>query len=147
MDTCTFLTIKEQCWPAGNPETGYANTNSSLTKTEILNLNRSGENKIFWEMNFGKHPREELFKIDEDEHCLNNLADIEGYKTLKAELSTIITTELKVQKDPRMFGNGDVFDSYIPDRNTRFYERDMNDEKVNSGWINQSDFEEDFPFG
>ena len=40
-----------------------------------------------------------------------------------------------------MFGNGAIFDDYKPDRNANFYERYMRGEKVKSGWINNTDFE------
>ena len=51
--------------------------------------------------------------------------------------------ELKEQKDPRMFGNGDIFEKYIyanpKDRN--FYERHINGENPKAGWVNTTDFE------
>ncbi|WP_439131912.1 sulfatase family protein [Polaribacter sp.] len=135
------INFKEDRWPAGNPETGYTNTDGSPTKTQILNLKRSGENETYWNLNFGKHPREELFQIEVDEDCINNLANDKNYQTIKEELKSILINELKKQKDPRMFGNGAVFDNYKPDRNENFYENYMSGKKVNSGWINDSDFE------
>ncbi|GAA4282179.1 sulfatase family protein [Gaetbulibacter aestuarii] len=135
------INYKNDRWPAGNPETGYTNTDGSPTKTEILNLNRSGENHRYWEWNFGKHPPEELYQISKDENCLNNLAENKEYQSLKADLKNLLISELKSQKDPRQFGNGDVFDNYPPDRNAHFYERYMNGEDVKAGWINASDFE------
>lgn len=136
-----LINYEEERWPAGNPETGYTNTDGSPTKTEILNLNRSGENTNIWELNFGKHSKEELFQIDKDEDCINNLANKEEFQMLKKELKSILESELKNQKDPRMFGNGAIFDNYIPDRNANFYEMYMNGEKVKSSWINDTDFE------
>lgn len=134
---------KSDRWPAGNPETGYTNTDGSPTKTEILNLNRTRENTKYWEMNFGKHPEEELFQISVDENCMNNLAFNEEFASIKKELISILETELKKQNDPRIFGNGDVFDNYTPDRNVNFYEEYMQGKKVKSGWINDSDFEKE----
>jgi arylsulfatase A-like enzyme len=136
-----LINYKSDRWPAGNPETGYTNTDGSPTKTEILELKRQGKNTAYWELNFGKHPEEELYQVSVDEHCMNNLAAKEDYLSTKNELKTILETELKNQKDPRMFGNGDVFDNYTPDRNVNFYERYMKGEKVKSGWINNTDFE------
>ena len=136
-----LINFENDRWPAGNPETGYTNTDGSPTKTEILNLNRAGKRKDLWESNFGKHPKEELFHIEKDENCMLNLAYKVKYKQLKKELYSILVAELKKQKDPRMFGKGDIFDKYLPDRNTSFYQRYMNGEKVKSGWINDSDFE------
>lgn len=136
-----LINFKNDRWPAGNPETGYTNTDGSPTKTEILNLKRSGENTQFWDYNFGKHSKEELFKIDEDEHCMNNLAYNKKYRNIKQQLHNLLISELKKQNDPRMFGKGDVFDNYVPDRNAGFYERFLKGEKVDAGWINESDFE------
>jgi hypothetical protein len=53
--------------------------------------------------------------------------------------------ELREQGDPRMFGNGDVFDNY-PYSGTltdNFYQRYTNGEKVRAGWVNSSDFEKE----
>lgn len=128
-------------WPAGNPETGYTNTDGSPTKTQILNLNRSGENSDYWDLNFGKHPEEELYQISADEDCMHNLAYNDAFTKVKTELKNILETALKNQNDPRIFGNGEIFDNYLPDRNVNFYEQYMSGEKVKSGWINDTDFE------
>jgi arylsulfatase A-like enzyme len=128
-------------WPAGNPETGYTNTDGSPTKTQILNLNRSGENHEFWKVNFGKHPKEELYQITVDEDCMNNLAENKKFQKIKNELRKLLESNLKKQGDPRMFGNGAIFDSYPPNNGANLYEKYMNGEKVNTGWINDSDFE------
>ncbi|MFH4969497.1 sulfatase [Gaetbulibacter sp. M240] len=136
-----LLNYENDRWPAGNPETGYTNTDGSPTKTEILELNRSGTNTGYWDLNFGKHPKEELFQISKDENCLINLAENEEFQSIKAQLKSLLESELKAQNDPRMFGNGFIFDNYPPDRNAHFYEKYMNGEDVKAGWINKSDFE------
>lgn len=128
-------------WPAGNPETGYTNTDGSPTKTEILNLNRSGENHEFWKLNFGKHPKEELYQIAVDEDCMNNLAYKKEFQKIKNQLRKLLESNLKKQGDPRMFGKGAIFDNYPPNNGANLYEKYMNGEKVNTGWINDSDFE------
>ena len=128
-------------WPAGNPETGYTNTDGSPTKTEILELNRSGENTEYWDLNFGKHPKEELYQVSIDENCLNNLAEKKELKKIKRELKNLLESELKKQNDQRIFGNGSVFDNYIPNANVNFYNRYMSGENIKAGWINESDFE------
>jgi hypothetical protein len=44
--------------------------------------------------------------------------------------------------DPRMTGNGDIFDTYpYSEDNRNFYNRFMSGEKLKAGWINQSDIE------
>lgn len=136
-----LINYENNRWPAGNPETGYTNTDGSPTKTEILELKRSGKNTKYWDLNFGKHTKEELYQVSVDEDCMHNLADKINYQKVKKSLKKILISQLKKQKDPRMFGNGAIFDNYVPDRNANFYEKYMNGEKVKSGWINDSDFE------
>jgi len=135
--------FKPDRWPAGNPETGYLNTDGSPTKTEILSLRTQPELKHYWDLNFGKRPAEELFNIRKDPACMVNLAEHDDYQTKKTELLNEMTAKLKAQGDPRINGNGDVFDKY-PYANPgeqNFYERYMGGEKIKAGWVNPSDFE------
>jgi N-sulfoglucosamine sulfohydrolase len=133
--------FKPDRWPAGNPETGYTNTDGSPTKSFILNLRRNKVDTILWQMNFGKRPEEELYKITEDENCIVNLANVGEYQKVKKRLSRRMQSELKKQGDPRILGKGDIFDKYPAYQQAGFYESYMKGEKVNSGWINKTDFE------
>jgi hypothetical protein len=49
--------------------------------------------------------------------------------------------ELKAQQDPRMLGQGDVFDNYKPTNGDGFYEQFQRGEKPKAGWVEPSDFE------
>lgn len=140
--------FKPELWPAGNPETGYLNTDGSPTKSFILNLRRTGTDKAYWNLNFGKHPQEEMYQISVDKECLVNLADKVEFKDRKNKMKKILFDELKLQKDPRVLGNGDVFDNYpfADSKSTNFYERYMNGEKQLkklTNFVNQSDYEEE----
>jgi len=141
------INFKPDLWPAGNPETGYLNTDGSPTKTFILNLRRSGTDVSYWEKCFGKHPGEELYNIASDPECLLNLAELSEYRDLKERLNTILINELKNQNDPRVLGNGDIFDNYGFDNpaNWNFYERYMNGEikDYQTGWVDPGDYETD----
>ena len=97
----------------------------------------------FWQLSFGKRPREELFDVKHDPECMKNLAESPAYRKQKAELKQQLFDELKAQQDPRMFGRGNIFDEYTySDARTRnFYERYMKGEKIRAGWVNDSDFE------
>ncbi len=144
-----FLYVKNykpERWPAGNPESGYTNTDGSPTKTFILNQRRRGENILFWQYNFGLRPEEELFDLANDRDCMNNLAKDPSFSDQKREMHELMVQELRRQEDPRMLGNGDVFDSYLPFINVDFYERYMSGEKMNAGWISKTDFEKDTTF-
>lgn len=132
-------------WPAGNPETGYLNTDGSPTKTQILEMRRSGSNKKFWEQNFGKRPGEEMFRVASDRDCVNNLAIDQAYAELKTELRAQMLRELKQQNDPRILGDKDYFDNvpYAFDSGRHFYERYMSGENIRAGWVNKTDFEKE----
>jgi arylsulfatase A-like enzyme len=132
-------------WPAGNPETGYLNCDGGATKTEVLQLRRSGTATTFWKLCFGKRPSEELYDVAADPDCMNNLATGEKYVDEIAGLREQMESELKAQGDPRMFGNGGIFDAYeyTSPSTAGFYERYTAGEKVKAGWVNPSDFEKE----
>jgi|SRR5690606_24946939 len=132
-------------WPVGNPETGYLDTDASPIKTAILNQRRYNKIDIFWQQNFGKRPTEELYNISEDPECIDNLAMNERQKSRKDSLKNRLFSELKRQKDPRMLGNGKIFDEYeyANPRFKGFYERYMKGDSINPSWVNPSDFEKE----
>lgn len=131
-------------WPAGNPETGYLNCDASPTKTAILNLRRDASMTEFWQLAFGKRVSEELFNVKQDPECMHNLADDTQHQAVKRRLKEQLEQELKEQGDPRMHGNGSVFDGYrYANEGTRnFYERYMGGEELRAGWVDKSDFEQ-----
>ena len=98
-------------WPAGNPETGFTNIDSSPTKTLILEQHEEGNDKYF-DLAMGKRPAEELFDIQEDPECMNNLAQNPNCTEIKQQLWENLKTALEKQGDPRMVDNGDIFDTY-----------------------------------
>ena len=131
-------------WPAGNPETGYTNTDGSPTKSVILNQNRRdpGHN-IFYQWAFGKRPAEELYNLKTDPFCVNNLALNPIYGNTLLKLKDKLLEDLKEQKDPRMFGNGSVFEKYEVTQDPDFYNRFLKGEKLKTGWLWPADFETD----
>ncbi|WKN30084.1 sulfatase [Porifericola rhodea] len=132
-------------WPVGNPETGYLNTDGSPTKTQILNMRYAEDSlKDYWQMNFGKRPTEELYRIEEDPACVNNLALNPEYTPMLEAMKTQMHAELQAQGDPRTMGEGYVFDEYeYAQSNSRgFYERYMSGEDIKAGWVNESDFQQ-----
>jgi len=130
-------------WPACNPETGYLNCDGGATKTVVLQTRTDPNQRQFWQLCFGKRPGEELYDLKRDADCVNNLADDPQYAQLKRELHEQMVFELKQQEDPRMFGQGHVFEDYpYADAALRgFYERYMSGEKLRAGWVNLTDFE------
>jgi len=137
------LNFKSNRWPAGNPETGYLNTDGSPTKTEILNLKREGLNEDYWNLSFGKRPEETLYDIRKDPDCIENIAQNNNYSFIKDSLRKVLIEDLTINKDPRILGYGDLFDNYTyAEKRTRnFHERYMNGESLDSDWVNSTDFE------
>ncbi|WP_209328806.1 sulfatase family protein [Lunatimonas salinarum] len=130
-------------WPAGNPETGYLNTDGSPTKTVILERMRANQSKEYWYQSFGKRPQEELYLRASDPQCVNNLAENPAYQSLKETLKAQLFDQLRAENDPRMFGKGHVFDEYpyAESATANFYERFRQGEKLRAGWVNETDFE------
>jgi N-sulfoglucosamine sulfohydrolase len=132
-------------WPAGNPETGYLNCDGSPTKTDILQARRTGGDKRFWELAFGKRETDEFYDLKRDPYCLNNLSGTPQQRARRDALRREMERELRAQGDPRQFGRGEIFDRYIyAEESTRnFYERFMRGEKLKAGWVSESDFEKE----
>lgn len=132
-------------WPAGNPETGYLNCDGSPTKSLVLDMRRDGQSSTFWQLCFGRRPSLEFYDVAADPDCVQNLAQDPAYASQIEALQQQMITELKAQGDPRMDGNGGVFDAYrySDNKTQRFYERFMSGEKVKAGWVNPTDFEDE----
>ncbi|EDY19171.1 sulfatase [Chthoniobacter flavus Ellin428] len=130
-------------WPAGNPETGYLDCDGSPTKTTILEAHRLDPTNIFWARCFGTRPAEEFYDLAHDPDCINNLALKPQSTSLQSSLREQLVTELRAQGDPRIFGNGAIFDHYAHSdpAHVGFYERYMKGEKMKTPWVNPTDFE------
>ncbi|NNJ70166.1 MAG: sulfatase [Kiritimatiellales bacterium] len=135
-------------WPAGNPELGYLDCDGSPTKTLILNMRREGKDTKYWEGSFGKRKvHEELFNIANDPDCMENLASSEKAGQLKKEMKERMEKTLIAQEDPRILGNGAIFDTYgfsLP-HGWNFYERFMAGEFTpeRTKWVNPTDYEKE----
>ena len=130
-------------WPAGNPETGYLDTDGGATKTFILAARRKDPADKFWALNFGLRPAEELYDLAKDPYCAHNLAASPAQQNRRAAMEREMIAKLKAQEDPRMFGRGEVFERYpiAIEESRNFYERWKRGEPVKAGWVSPSDFE------
>ncbi len=129
-------------WPAGNPETGYLAVDASPTKTEILELRRSGGEDRYWQLAFGKRDAEELYNISEDPACVHNLAADLEYAPAKEKLAALLAARLTAQEDPRMAGQGDVFETYPnATRWAGYYEKFIAGDMDVAPWIIPSDID------
>ncbi len=103
--------FKPERWPAGSPPE-YRDVDRSPTKRYILNHRDDPEVKPKFDLIFGKRPPEELYDLEKDPGQINNVADKEGYKEIRESLKKKLSERLEETDDPRLKGNGDVFDDY-----------------------------------
>lgn len=122
-----ILNLKPDRWPVGDPPPavgqqppagsdlkavteGYEDIDSSPSKLFLIE-NRAKYADLFGQA-FEKRGEEELYHIGNDPWCLKNLAGDTQYEAVKEDLRKQLVEELTRQGDPRMTGNGDVFDGY-----------------------------------
>ena len=129
-------------WPGGNPETGYLDCDGGATKTEVLSAHRLNPADRFWHLAFGKRMADELYDLKQDPDCVRNLAVSDAQRDTMQQLHDQLFRELKEQGDPRVSGQGQVFDGYpyAEERFRHFYERYGKD-AAKPNWVNESDFE------
>lgn len=104
--------FKPNRWPVGDPEYNYMNCDNSPVKTYLLEQKPSSPDYSYFLMSFGKRPDEELYDVILDPDCTVNLAQSPAYYQIKTDLNKQMTKELRLQEDPRILGNGDIFDYY-----------------------------------
>jgi uncharacterized sulfatase len=126
-DYLYVLNFKPDRWPAGDPAPeealnpaaekgvkallpGYHDVDNSPSKQFLLD-NKEAWPKYF-DLAYSKRPAEQLYDIKNDPGCINDLANNPEYHKVKEELKIILLNELTKQGDPRVLGNGDVFESY-----------------------------------
>lgn len=109
--------VKPDRWPAGDPTgsdepEGYFDIDASPTKTFMIQHQNDPKVKSQFHLGFDKRPGEELYDMKNDPACLKNLANAPAFQEIKSNLKSQLQSELKAQGDPRMLGNGDIFESY-----------------------------------
>ncbi len=105
----SFLLIRNfeyDRWPAGNPETGYLNTDGSPTKTQILNDRREGRDATPWNLAFGKRPPLEMFNVDTDQDCMFSLVKEPRYAEVQAEMMKQMEDELRCKEIRECWARG-----------------------------------------
>ena len=117
MDYLYIRNFHPERWPAGDPTgsgdpDGYHDIDASPSKTFVIAGLTSPDMKILSEKSLAKRPLEELYDIQKDPGCLKNLATLTEFEKIKKELGARLEQLLTEQKDPRMLGYGDVFESY-----------------------------------
>lgn len=100
--------LKPERRPSGDPPFFYDIDNSPSKAFLIDNQKRF---PAFYDAAFANRPAEELFNIQKDPGCLNDLANDPAWADIKTQLNDELHKALTAQHDPRTTGS-DVFDSY-----------------------------------
>ena len=88
----------------------YGDIDASPTKAWLVQHRADPEWKKYYEIAFGKRPREELYLRSKDPDQMNNLANDPAYSAIKAKLEAELMKELRSTGDPRVTGDGMTFE-------------------------------------
>ncbi|HLA41506.1 MAG TPA: sulfatase [Candidatus Glassbacteria bacterium] len=104
-------------WPAGDPDTSMwgpalGDIDDSPTKKYIVEHKNDPEVGKCYELCSGRRPADELYDLNKDPNQLNNVAGNPEYEKTVKELKAQLLEELRQTEDPRVMGQGDIFDTY-----------------------------------
>ena len=126
MRTHDYLYIRnfrQERWPAGAPQKfnddgslepmhmAYHDIDNASTNFVITRRDDPAFEKYF-HLAVDKRPAEELFDIKEDPACLNNLASVAEHQETLRNMRRQMGAYLMATDDPRVTGNGDIFETY-----------------------------------
>ncbi len=131
-------------WPACDPITGYLNVDASPTKSLILDSHRADASDRYWSLCFGKRPAAEFYDLKVDRDAIRNLMDSDTPDPRAKVLKERLYEQLRQQEDPRIVGDGSVFDRYLHanPQHVNYYERYLKGEAPKAGWVNATDYEQ-----
>ncbi len=125
--TKNFLYIRNFApdrWPAGDPQDlladgtpkemhhAYYDIDACPTQDFLVANHDHHEYGKYLQLAVAKRPAEELFDIINDPYCLNNLAGDPAYRTELNRHRELLGGYLMKTNDPRVTGNGDIFETY-----------------------------------
>ncbi len=118
--------FKPQRWPAGAPQKYMQDTNTleamhlayhdidpSPTLTRLIEGREEKGIAQYFEWAVGKRPAEELFDLESDPGCLDNLAEQPEFSELLERLRQELEAYLVETGDPRVSGGGQIWEDYI----------------------------------
>jgi uncharacterized sulfatase len=112
--------FKPERWPAGAP-VKYDDQKDLVPgfhdiddfQESYIYQNRNVDSiKYYFDLAVAKRPMEELFDIQKDPYCLNNLSALPEYQNILVQLRERLQSRLEETGDPRAAGNGDIWESY-----------------------------------
>lgn len=116
--------FKPDRWPAGDPQAlkddgtpgplhgAYHDIDGSPSLNFLVKRRDDPKVAPFFQLAVGKRPAEELFDIQKDPGCLNNLAADPAFAGQLKQLREHLESYLRQTGDARALGNGDVWESY-----------------------------------
>ena len=118
--------FKPERWPAGpgqkltgKPESepgpehgGYHDIDACPSLTHLIENRDDQKISRFFHLAVDKRPAEQLFDIKSDPGCINDLATDPKHAETITKLSAQLDAYLKKTNDPRVTGNGDIFETY-----------------------------------
>ena len=110
-------------WPAGSPRridndtlspmhSGYHDIDAAPTLEVLTNRADDPYFNRYLHLAVGKRPAEELYDIENDPGCVNNLALNPDFKEITERLRDRLSKMLEETGDPFVIGNPDVWESY-----------------------------------
>lgn len=130
--------IKPERWPAGapqamnkktgeiypmygldqkgvhHPEWAFTDVDAAPSKSYLIENYNNPEIHPFFKLAYTKRPEFELYNVNSDPYCLNNLSGKPEYKEIEHEMKIELMKELKKSADPRVTGpEKEIFDTYV----------------------------------
>ncbi len=138
-DFLLIWNMKPERWPAGAPqrikpgttdellpmygidengvhhsEWAFTDIDAAPTKSFIIENWQNNQIKPYFDLALAKRPEFELFNVNDDPYCINNLIGNPDFSKIEKEMKEALTAELKKSKDPRVVGpDKEIFDSYV----------------------------------
>ncbi len=118
--TKDFLFIhnfKPERWPAGAPKAKYKgpyyDIDGSPTKDVVVENKDDPRFGKFFDLAIAKRPADELYDLRKDPHQIVNVAGNPEYAEVLEKLRSRLMESLEKSNDPRVLGQGDVFEAYL----------------------------------
>jgi len=123
-DFLYIVNFTPERWPAGAPQKyatdgtletlhgGYHDIDAAPSLSYLIENRDDPTVSRYFHLSVDLRPAEELYDIRKDPACLYNLATAPGYQTVKHELNQSLIDYLSASQDPRVTGNGDIFETY-----------------------------------
>ncbi len=129
--------MKPDRWPAGDPqalddkgellplygidengvhhsEWAFTDIDAAPSKSFIIENWQDETVRPYFDWAHAKRPEFELFDIQNDPYCLDNLSGKAEFAGIENEMKTALTAELTKSEDPRVVGpDREVFDTYL----------------------------------